>query len=107
MLDCTLPELHEIIQTVMGWENKHPYRFEVAGTRYGDPARCSDGRRIKLSHLVKQGERQLEYVYDFDDNWRHTVEIESGFQPEKTAGFPVCLEGKGCCPPGQSGTPIS
>ena len=55
---------------------------------------------------MKQGERQLEYVYDLGDNWRHTIEIESGFQPEETASFPVCLEGSGNCSPEDVGGPM-
>jgi hypothetical protein len=104
VLDCTLPEFHEVIQAVMGWQNSHLYRFEVGGIRYSDPSlsedlECADGRRIKLSHLVKQGHRQFEYVYDFGDRWRHRIEVESVFQPEEKAKFPVCIEGAGTCPP--------
>lgn len=110
VLNCTLPEFHEIVQIVMGWENKHPYCFEIAGTRYCDPSLCedldcADGRRVKLGHLVKDWEQHIEYLYDFGDNWRHTVEIESGFEPEEAAGFLACLEGSGNCPPEDVGGP--
>src|SRR5262249_44116235 len=29
--DCTLEELHEIIQVTMGWESEHLYRFTIGG----------------------------------------------------------------------------
>ena len=35
--DCTLDELHEHIQTAMGWTNSHLHQFEIKGERYGDP----------------------------------------------------------------------
>ena len=35
--DCTLDELHEYIQTAMGWTNSHLHQFEIKGERYGDP----------------------------------------------------------------------
>ncbi len=110
-LDCTLTELHKTVQVVMGWQNKHPYCFRVGEQAYSDPPLCedlghADGRRVKLSHLVKQGLQQIEYVYDFGDNWRHTVEIESGFEPEEKASFPMCLEGRGTCPPEDVGGPL-
>ena len=40
--DCTLEELHEIIQVTMGWEFEHLYRFTVGGVDYADPAMTSD-----------------------------------------------------------------
>ncbi|HCO24358.1 MAG TPA: hypothetical protein DIT97_15455, partial [Gimesia maris] len=35
--DCTLDQLHEHIQTAMGWTNSHLHQFEIKGERYGDP----------------------------------------------------------------------
>ncbi len=104
VLDCTLPELHEVIQAVMGWQNCHLYSFQAGDDTYCDPAMCqdmelADGRRIKLSYLAKQGHERLEYVYDFGDHWQHLIEIESVFQPEAGVTFPVCLEGAGTSPP--------
>ena len=104
VVDCTLPELHSVIQTVMGWQNCHLYSFEAGDTTYCDPSLCedmeyADGRRIRLSHLVKQGYERFDYVYDFGDFWEHTVEVESVFQPDDDAEFPVCLEGAASSPP--------
>jgi hypothetical protein len=48
---------------------------------------------------VKHGHRQIKYLYNLGENWAHTVEIESGFQPDKSVEFPVCLDGRGSCPP--------
>jgi len=104
VLDCTLPELHDVLQAVMGWEKCHLYSFQAGDTVYCDPSLCAtiedaDGRRIKLSHLAKQGQDQLEYVYDFGDYWQHLIEIESVFQPEPDAQFPECIKGAGVSPP--------
>src|SRR4051812_5129546 len=35
--DCTLDELHGIIQVAMGWEFEHLYRFNIGGVEYADP----------------------------------------------------------------------
>lgn len=104
VVDCKLPELHSVIQTVMGWQNCHLYYFEAGNTTYSDPSLCqdmesADGRRIRLSHLVKQGYERFDYVYDYGDFWEHTVEVESVFQPEDDARFPICLEGAASSPP--------
>jgi pRiA4b ORF-3-like protein len=32
----TLDELHEHIQTAMGWTNSHLHEFEIGGERYGE-----------------------------------------------------------------------
>lgn len=104
VVDCTLPELHAVIQIVMGWQNCLGYCFEANGTTYGHPSLCDDmehedGRQISLSHLVKQGHDQFGYVCDFACFWEHTVEVESTFQPEDDAAFPICLEGAASSPP--------
>jgi hypothetical protein len=70
-----LAELHAVTQTAMGWTNSHLHMFEIDGERYADPewvdgAASPDG--IHLADLVGEGE-QLEYVYDFGDDWRHRV----------------------------------
>jgi Plasmid pRiA4b ORF-3-like protein len=33
--DCTLGELHEVIQCAMGWQNSHMHQFIVGKTYYG------------------------------------------------------------------------
>ena len=35
--DCTLDELHEHIQTAMGWTNSHLHQFKIGKYVYGDP----------------------------------------------------------------------
>ena len=34
--DCTLGELHEVIQVTMGWDFEHLYRFNIGGVDYAD-----------------------------------------------------------------------
>src|SRR5213596_1502983 len=37
MEDCTLDELHDHVQTAMGWTNSHLHHFRVGKQFYGDP----------------------------------------------------------------------
>ena len=37
--DCSLDELHEIIQAVMGWDDMHMYAFVIEGEEYGNSKR--------------------------------------------------------------------
>ena len=34
--DCTLEDLHALIQVTMGWEFEHLYRFNIGGVEYAD-----------------------------------------------------------------------
>jgi len=103
--DCTLAELHEIIQVAMGWEFSHLYSFEVEGINYGDPE-IIDGqldmesdRRAKLSRLVRGEKFKFSYTYDFGDNWEHEILVEKMLPSEDGRAYPVCLDGKRAGPP--------
>jgi hypothetical protein len=108
--DCTLDELHEHIQTAMGWTNSHLHQFEINGERYGDPELLDDGfedfdcvgsTRTMLSDVLpKRGKRFVfTYEYDFGDGWEHEVLLEGRPPVEKGKKYPVCLEGERACPP--------
>jgi len=106
--DCSLAELHHVIQACMGWSNSHLYAFEVDGVEYSDPEMgddmdCRDSRSRNLSQLASQGPSSFTYQYDFGDNWEHVVEIEKTLPPEPKAKYPRCIEGEHACPPEDCG----
>ena len=86
MRDCTLAELHDCIQAVMGWKNYHLHQFEIDRDRYGPPSPddfdidpgMKDDSQVLLSQLLpKSGKRtRWIYEYDFGDGWRHQVQFE-------------------------------
>ena len=39
------------------------------------------------------------FVYDFGDNWRHTVTIEKLMAAMPAPKKPSCIDGARCCPP--------
>ena len=39
------------------------------------------------------------YVYDYGDNWRHTVTLEKLESAMPASKKPSCIEGARCCPP--------
>jgi hypothetical protein len=108
--DGTLDELHESIQTAMGWTNSHLHQFEIRGRRYGAPDLLDDdcgdadfinSRETKLSELLggKRPPRTFHYMYDFGDGWEHQVAFE-GIQPtEAGKKYPCCIDGARACPP--------
>jgi hypothetical protein len=57
----------------------------------------------QLAHTAFLGDyvhdyRIMKYIYDFGDDWRHTIEIE-GITIFEDKNFPFCLEGEGIAPP--------
>ena len=103
--DCTLSELHEVIQVAIGWQFSHLYAFEVDGIEYSDPDMTGgeldikDDRRAKLSRLVRGEEFKFHYTYDFGDNWEHEIVVEKILPLEKGRNYPVCVAGKRADPP--------
>ncbi len=77
--EATLAEVHEVVQAAMGWTNSHLHEFDIDGARYGlpdpdwDTGDVVDEAKVTLFRLVGPGDR-LDYVYDFGDNWGHTVD---------------------------------
>lgn len=100
--DTDLAQLHEILQVAMGWENYHLYCFIADGRRYGEPLESgADPQKTCLSEVLDSPGDSLTYIYDFGDEWRHSVQLEK--VSEKKHRQPVCLEAQGACPPEDSG----
>ena len=109
--DGTLDELHEHIQTAMGWTNSHLHQFTINGQLYGDPELMNqddygdefeimDSTATLLSDIVPSGKKSFSfrYEYDFGDSWYHEIVFESR-PPLKKKKYPLCLEGERACPP--------
>ena len=106
--DCTLGELHEILQVVMGWEDYHLHQFIVRGEYYGplDPEDLDwgmekeDEEKLSISQVAKTGRKvRFTYEYDFGDSWQHEIVLEKILEPEPNVTYPRCIEGVGACPP--------
>jgi Plasmid pRiA4b ORF-3-like protein len=114
--DCTLENLHDHVQTAMGWTNSHLHQFDIGGRRCGDPALLDDGggdediidsTELRLSELLEKQQKSFRffYEYDFGDGWRHEIAYE-GMQPaEAGAKYPCCVAGARACPPEDVGGP--
>jgi len=103
-----LPEFHEIIQIIMGWENAHMHQFIHDRNFYGmpdpyDELGTIDYQDVKISDLLTKKKEALIYEYDFGDSWEHKIVLKS---IEETVGFnqlPYCEKGKMACPPEDCG----
>lgn len=104
-----LADLHTVIQIAMGWENDHLHEFEIKGIRYSevddDPeSAVRDSGSSTLRDLkLRRKSQKFSYHYDFGDNWRHEVVVESVDPVDPSESLPVCLAGKRACPPEDCG----
>ena len=95
--NLTLANLHHVIQQAMGWEDRHLYRFEVNGKRYGPDDLDDDS--ITLKRALKTN--PINYVYDFGDWWEHTVTL---MEPVPKIAETLVVAGHGTCPAEDSGS---
>lgn len=101
-----LDQLHEAIQAAMGWENCHMHVFTTGSAEYGLPdpeLGHRDERRTMLGHLVEGAGDRIRYTYDFGDDWEHEILVEDVLAAEPDVCYPMCLTGKGACPPEDCG----
>ena len=80
--DCSLADLHNLIQVSMGWHDGHLHYFEVGGERFGLPEQWEqdfmdddlpmNSCKVKLSQVIAQDFKKLKYLYDMGDGWDHT-----------------------------------
>ena len=107
-------DFHNAIQSAFGWWNEHLYQFQRQPYDRGwcikrldlDNDGWDEGIDVFKTNVVKFiQEKKLEkfvYVYDFGDDWIHDITIEK-VDPLAILLHPVCLAGKGACPPEDCG----
>jgi hypothetical protein len=101
-----LDGLHDVIQVAMGWEDYHLHAFEAAGVDYGPPdpeLGHRDERRTWVGDLLGDPHDRMRYTYDFGDHWQHDIAVEKLLASDPGGRYPVCLAGKGRCPPEDCG----
>ena len=101
-----LNRLHDVIQVTMGWEDYHLHAFEAGGVDYGVPDAelgHRDERKTSVGELLSEPGDRMRYVYDFGDHWQHDVVVEKVLASDPGGRYPVCLTGKGRCPPEDCG----
>lgn len=103
--DYRMDRFHQVVQLVMGWENKHLHEFKFGDRRIGmifedmddfELESLEDENRLFLKDLDLRAGSQLLYWYDFGDDWYHQLEVEQVL--DGTLDAPVCLDGRNACP---------
>jgi Plasmid pRiA4b ORF-3-like protein len=112
-LRVRLDDLHLTIQAAMSWENCHLFEFEAGRSRWGVPepgwgtpgSAVHSAKRFTLADLLGARRKQFSYVYDFGDDWRHTIRVEAILPAEPDVVYPRLLTAEGRCPPEDVGGP--
>lgn len=113
--DATFSEFHETIQLAFGWTFSHLYffsekgftsHFQIQDLSFADDefeefGEAGDADRIRLKDIFKSEKQTYRYIYDYGDDWDHAITLEKILK-EKIA-HPVCVAGKGKCPPEDCG----
>ncbi len=111
--DSTSEDLHYILQIAMGWEDIHLHHFIIHGKQYGITQPGGIGfsdhaREVKLATLEFRVKERFIYEYDFSIHpamgawrywWRHEIRVEAILTAQTNQIYPVCVAGKGVCPP--------
>lgn len=110
--DVSLFRLASILISVMGWHGGHLHQFRVNGKfygipdeEYGDDMETFDEREASLKDILKQGNEQFVFEYDFGDGWDHVVKVEKAVEFEQDIEYPRCIKGARQCPPEDCGGP--
>lgn len=117
--DSSIEDLHYTLQIAMGWEDIHLHQFIIHGKQYGitQPGGIIFSDRasvVKLSRFGFREKEQFLYEYDFSMHpaagawrywWRHQIRVEAIVSPKPSSCYPVCIGGKGTCPPENCGGP--
>ena len=104
----TLAQLHDVIQTSIGWTNSHLHQFIVGAHAYSDPEfeieEAKSEYRYRLARLAPRIRNTITYEYDFGDGWEHQIRVENVIEDDKRyPGRLVCLDGKRNGPPEDCG----
>jgi hypothetical protein len=104
--EFNLGRLHDVLQAAMGWQDSHLHDFRIGSERYGVPDPeddVPDERKVSLADVLGEIGGKAVYTYDFGDGWEHSVVVEDMVPRETGQKYPICVTGKGKCPPEDCG----
>ncbi len=98
----TLGDLHEVIRTVLDWDDDHLHLFQGTGRRTYAPAWCDvdadDEDAVLVIDAFPGKGSTMNYTYDLGDCWRHEITCQKILVGGLGAAYPVCTAGQGDSP---------
>lgn len=111
----TLTEVHDMVQTVMGWSDYHLHQFKKGKNHYMPAEQVEeqaaysssayiDYSDLTIGELLTRKRSKICYEYDFGDGWEHDIVLEEQ-RPYRVSEQPriYLLDGANACPPEDCG----
>ena len=113
--DLRLSELHRVLQTVMGWRDHHPHRFEISKRVFAphdrttprDAGKDCGSEDLTIMEALAAGREGITYIYDHSPEWRLRITRAQGAWRPASKSAIVCLDGYLAGPLDDSGGPVA
>ena len=113
-------DLHVAMQDAIGWMDCHLHQFRLHDPKVGEIVEigipdeellvgepsCQAGWDVSIAPFFQEPGLEAEYVYDFGDDWVHSVVFEKAVPLVRGRVYPVCLAGERAGPPEDCGGPF-
>lgn len=102
--DCTLYDLHYILQLAFGWADSHLHQFKIYGKPYGiyqegGISFQDNPREVHLADFRWRINERFLYQYDLGVNWEHEIRFEKKLTLQPKTLYPICISGSRKSPP--------
>jgi len=103
--DQTLHHLHKAIYQAFERYDEHLYAFFMsnkpwdAASEYSVPHPDSNAKRARIDSLALNPKRKCLYLFDFGDEWWHSVQLLSICREEPKGKYPRVIESQGDASP--------
>lgn len=111
--DLNLAELHDVLQTAMGWTDSHLHNFLASRDRRVPPILTDfdeeegdeglNERDVRLDQVLQEVGDEFYYAYDFGDGWEHAIRLEEVVAYDDSLPRARLLAGSRACPPEDCG----
>ena len=104
-----LSRVHAVLQVAFGWHDYHLHAFETVCGEFGSPdqdvdwAERQDEATATLAQVAGAERAKVVYSYDFGDDWRHDIVVETIIPAGPGVAYPRCTGGRRDGPPEDCG----
>ena len=101
-VESSLFELHEIIQVLFEWYDCHYWEFWIGSDRFSSSEfsedsffdEVRDAEDYILADFLHVGINKMTYVYDFGDDWRHSIRLGAVRPAKPDINYPHLIAGE-------------
>lgn len=108
---ATFGDLHRCIQALFDWDGSHLHAFNrrtdfdyisISVPMMGMEDAMHQ-EEVQLQRFFNEPGDNMSYVYDFGDNWEHSIKLEKILNREANTVYPRCIKGRCSTPPEDMG----